>query len=115
MSGGPVSEVGVIVVDPLRTVGRWAAATAARSIAGDAGQARMAAEVPMEDLRYKMIMALNAADIGNPICEQAAEICAEIAEQYCAELHVTTTTTTTTAPVIAAGQQAANGPAPARA
>ena len=69
----------------------------------------------MEDLRYKMIMALNAADIGNPICEQAAEICAEIAEQYCAELHVTTTTTTTTAPVIAAGQQAANGPAPARA
>ena len=67
----------------------------------------------MEDLRYKMIMALNAADIGNPICEQAAEICAEIAEQYCAELHVTTTTTT--APVIAAGQQAANGPAPARA
>ena len=41
----------------------------------------------MEDLRYKMIMALNAADIGNPICEQAAEICAEIAEQYCAELH----------------------------
>ena len=51
----------------------------------------MAAEVPVEDLRYKMIMALNAADIGNPICEQAAEICAEIAEQYCAELHVTTT------------------------
>ena len=48
----------------------------------------MAAEVPVEDLRYKMIMALNAADIGNPICEQAAEICAEIAEQYCAELHV---------------------------
>ena len=47
----------------------------------------MAAEVPVEDLRYKMIMALNAADIGNPICEQAAEICAEIAEQYCAELH----------------------------
>jgi hypothetical protein len=70
----------------------------------------MAAEVPMEDLRYKMIMALNAADIGNPICEQAAEICAEIAEQYCAELHVTTT-----AQVIAPGQQAANGPAPARA
>jgi hypothetical protein len=50
----------------------------------------MAAEVPVEDLRYKMIMALNAADIGNPICEQAAEICAEIAEQHCAELHVTT-------------------------
>ena len=51
----------------------------------------MAAEVPVEDLRYKMIMALNAADIGNPICEQAAEICAEIAEQYCAELHTATT------------------------
>ena len=64
----------------------------------------------MEDLRYKMIMALNAADIGNPICEQAAEICAEIAEQYCAQLHVTTT-----ARVVTAGQSAANGPAPARA
>jgi hypothetical protein len=71
----------------------------------------MAAEVPVEDLRYKMIMALNAADIGNPICEQAAEICAEIAEQYCAQLHVTTTT----AQMIAAGQQAGNGPMPARA
>ena len=45
-------------------------------------------EVPMEDLRYKMSMALNAADIGNPICEQAAQICAEIAEQHCAQLHV---------------------------
>jgi hypothetical protein len=65
----------------------------------------------MEDLRYKMIMALSAADIGNPICEQAAEICAEIAEQYCAELHAVTTT----AQLIAAGQRAANGPAPARA
>lgn len=64
----------------------------------------------MEDLRYKMIMALNAADIGNPICEQAAEICAEIAEQYCAELHAAATA----AQLIAAGQQAANGPAPAR-
>ena len=52
-----------------------------------------------------------AADIGNPICEQAAEICAEIAEQYCAELHAATTT----AQLIAAGQRAANGPAPARA
>jgi hypothetical protein len=63
-----------------------------------------------------MIMALNAADIGNPICEQAAEICAEIAEQHCAQLHVTTTTTTTTtAQVVAAGQRAGNGPAPARA
>jgi hypothetical protein len=66
--------------------------------------------VPVEDLRYKMIMALNAADIGNPICEQAAEICAEIAEQHCAQLHVTTT-----AQVVAAGQRAGNGPAPARA
>jgi hypothetical protein len=60
-----------------------------------------------------MIMALNAADIGNPICEQAAEICTEIAEQHCAQLHVTTTTTT--AQVVAAGQRAGNGPAPARA
>jgi hypothetical protein len=50
------------------------------------------------DLRYKMIMALNAADLGSPICEQAAEICAEIADQHCAELHVTMT-----APVIAVG------------
>jgi hypothetical protein len=64
----------------------------------------------VEDLRYKMIMALNAADIGNPICEQAAEICAEIAEQYCAQLHVAIT-----AQVIAAGQQAGSGPMPARA
>ena len=64
----------------------------------------------MEDLRYKMIMALNAADIGNPICEQAAEICAEIAEQYCAELR----SAATTAQLVAAGQRAANGPAPAR-
>jgi hypothetical protein len=67
----------------------------------------MLVEVAMEDLRYKMIMALNAADIGNPICEQAAQICAEIAEQYCAQLHVTTT-----AQVIAAGQRAGSGPAP---
>ena len=64
----------------------------------------------MEDLRYKMIMALNAADIGNPICEQAAEICAEIAEQYCAQLHVTTT-----AQLIDTGQQAGGGPMPVRA
>ncbi len=69
----------------------------------------------MEDLRYKMIMALNAADIGNPICEQAAEICAEIAEQHCAQLHVTAT-----APVITAGQGEGSGhlprpPEPARA
>ncbi|MEU8296926.1 thioredoxin reductase [Micromonospora sp. NPDC048909] len=31
-------------------------------------------------------MALNAADLGDPICDQVAEICAEIAEQHCAEL-----------------------------
>jgi hypothetical protein len=43
----------------------------------------------MTDLRYKMIMALNAADLGNPLCEQAAEICSEIAEQHCVELHRT--------------------------
>ncbi|MEU9509829.1 thioredoxin reductase [Micromonospora sp. NPDC048170] len=40
----------------------------------------------MRDLRYKMIMALNAADLGDPICGQVAEICAEIAEQHCREL-----------------------------
>jgi hypothetical protein len=39
------------------------------------------------DLRYRMIMALNAADIGHPICDQAARICAEIADQHCAEVH----------------------------
>ncbi|HEY2703566.1 MAG TPA: hypothetical protein VGL20_07750 [Candidatus Dormibacteraeota bacterium] len=39
------------------------------------------------DLRYRMLMALNAADLGHPICDQAARICAEIAEQHCAELH----------------------------
>lgn len=55
------------------------------------------------DLQYKMIMALSAADLGSPICEQAAAICAEIADQHCAELHVTMT-----APVIAAGQGAAS-------
>ena len=91
---------------------------AARSIAGEtrhgpAAAARPAGEavteVPMEDLRYKMIMALNAADIGNPICEQAAQICAEIAEQYCAQLHVTTT-----AQVIATDRHAVSGPLPAR-
>jgi hypothetical protein len=36
-------------------------------------------------------MALSAADFGSPVCEQAAAICAEIAEQYCAELHITMT------------------------
>ncbi|MEU8181489.1 thioredoxin reductase [Micromonospora sp. NPDC049047] len=30
-------------------------------------------------------MALNAADLGEPICAQVADICAEIAEQHCAE------------------------------
>ncbi|HEX6403438.1 MAG TPA: hypothetical protein VF003_09840 [Pseudonocardiaceae bacterium] len=50
----------------------------------------------MTDLRYQMIMALSAADFGSPVCEQAAAICAEIAEQYCAELHITMS-----APVIA--------------
>jgi hypothetical protein len=45
--------------------------------------------VAVSDLEYKMIMALNAADLGSPLCEQAAEICAEIAEQHCAQLHVT--------------------------
>jgi hypothetical protein len=39
------------------------------------------------DLVYKMIMALNAADIGDPICTQAASNCAEIADQHCAEVH----------------------------
>lgn len=50
----------------------------------------------MIDLRYRMIMALSAADFGSPVCEQAAAICAEIAEQHCAQLHLTMT-----APVIA--------------
>jgi hypothetical protein len=49
-----------------------------------------------------MIMALSAADLGSPICEQAAAICAEIADQHCAELHVTVT-----APVITVGRAAA--------
>jgi hypothetical protein len=91
----------------------------ARSIACEPGKVAVgclvagseaAAEVPVEDLRYKMIVALNAADIGNPICEQAAQICAEIAEQYCAQLHVTTT-----AQVSAAGQRAASQALPSRA
>ncbi|WP_191841860.1 hypothetical protein [Catellatospora chokoriensis] len=42
----------------------------------------------MTDLRYRMIMALNAIDLGNPLCEQVASVCAEISEQYCAELHI---------------------------
>jgi hypothetical protein len=44
-------------------------------------------EAAVEELRYEMIMALNAADFGSPICEQAAAICAEIADQHCARLH----------------------------
>lgn len=52
-------------------------------MAGLGGNRRLG--VDMRDLRYKMIMALNAADLGDPICEQVAEICAEIAEQHCAE------------------------------
>lgn len=46
----------------------------------------LVAEVAMEDLRYKMIMALDAADFGSPMCEQAAATCAEIAKQHCAQL-----------------------------
>ncbi|MET9382142.1 hypothetical protein ABZY09_13920 [Streptomyces sp. NPDC002928] len=42
----------------------------------------------MDDLQYKMVMALSAADLGEPLCEQVAGICAEIAEQHCAQLHV---------------------------
>jgi hypothetical protein len=49
------------------------------------------AEELVDALQYKMIMALSAADLGSPMCEQAAAICAEIAEQHCAELHVTST------------------------
>lgn len=49
------------------------------------------AEDAVEALQFKMIMALNAADFGSPMCEQAAAICAEIAEQHCAQLHVTAT------------------------
>jgi hypothetical protein len=59
----------------------------------------------MQDLQYKMIMALNAADIGSPICEQAAQICAEMAEQHCSELHITTI-----APVVATGRGESSGP-----
>jgi hypothetical protein len=42
----------------------------------------------MSDLRFRMIMALNAIDLGNPLAEEVASVCAEIAEQYCAALHV---------------------------
>lgn len=40
-----------------------------------------------DDLVYEMVMALSAADIGDPICSQAAAICAEIADQHCARVH----------------------------
>jgi hypothetical protein len=43
------------------------------------------------------------------VCEQAAAICAEIAEQYCAELHVTMT-----APVIASEDVMTTEPARVR-
>ncbi|WP_199314824.1 MULTISPECIES: hypothetical protein [Streptomyces] len=33
-------------------------------------------------------MALTAADLGEPLCEQVAGICAEIADQHCTQLHV---------------------------
>ncbi|MEJ8662058.1 hypothetical protein [Streptomyces sp. MS1.AVA.4] len=42
----------------------------------------------MEDLKYKMIMALAAADLGKPLCEQVAGICTEVADQHCTQLHV---------------------------
>lgn len=41
-----------------------------------------------EDLQYKMLMALSAADLGGPVAEQVSEICAEIADQHCRQLHV---------------------------
>ncbi|MER7418705.1 thioredoxin reductase [Micromonospora peucetia] len=40
----------------------------------------------MRDLRHKMIKALDVVDLGDPIRAQAAEICAEIAEQHCRDL-----------------------------
>ncbi|MGW1711237.1 hypothetical protein ACWCP8_38820 [Streptomyces sp. NPDC002206] len=40
----------------------------------------------MSDFRYKMIMGLSAADIGSPLCESIASICAEVAERHYAEL-----------------------------
>lgn len=62
--------------------------------------ATLVAEVAVENLRYKMIMALNAAGR-----EQAAAICAEIAEQHCAQLDLTTT-----AQVIAVDEVATSAP-----
>ena len=40
----------------------------------------------MADLRYKMIMAVSAADLGSPLCEKVAGICAEVAERHYADL-----------------------------
>lgn len=42
----------------------------------------------MHELFFEMVMALNAADLGDPIAGQAAETCAEIAEQHWARPHV---------------------------
>jgi hypothetical protein len=50
------------------------------------------------DLRYKMIMALNAADLGSPLCEAAAAVCAEVAERHYLE-------TRSCAPVSAEGAE----------
>jgi hypothetical protein len=52
----------------------------------------------MEDLEYKMVMALNGADLGSPLCEYVTAICAEIAEQHCAELHSEQPTVDVTGP-----------------
>ncbi|MFV2115452.1 thioredoxin reductase [Micromonospora sp. LOL_025] len=40
----------------------------------------------MRDLRDKMIVALDAADLGDPVRARVAEICAGVAEQHCREL-----------------------------
>ncbi|RKN42821.1 thioredoxin reductase [Micromonospora endolithica] len=40
----------------------------------------------MRDLQDKMIMALDAVDLGDPLRDQVAGICAEIAERHCREL-----------------------------
>ncbi|MEU8764451.1 hypothetical protein [Streptomyces sp. NPDC048659] len=42
----------------------------------------------MVELRYKMIMALSAADLGSPLCEKIAGICAEVAERHFAVAEV---------------------------
>ncbi len=41
----------------------------------------------MDDLQYRMVMALVAADFDRTIVEAAACVCVEIARQYCEELH----------------------------